>query len=227
MAQKLEGQVVDEKTRKVIEGVHVVNKRTLKGTITNAAGHFEISLEKGDTIVFSNIAYQYLYFIYKDSSTALRNVVVELKEQNYLLEEASIFSYKLSSNQPEEIVLQKPATPTNDELREERIMNAGINNPAEYLYNLFGSKPRQLRELARLKRLEKYRSKLEQSNNRHSVVVLTGLSRDDLEAFMFYCKFAPVRMETLNDYEFLLSVQHCFEMYVKDREMEEFLQQWD
>lgn len=226
-AQQLNGVVVDEKSRELIPGVHVVNKRSLKGTVTNADGHFSINIRKGDTIVFSNVAYQYLYFIYKDSSTTINNVLVELKEQNYLLEEASIFSYKLSSNQPEEIELQDPATPRNEDLREEQIMKAGINNPAEYLYNLFGSKPRQLRELARLKRLEKYRDKLEQSNNRHSVVMLTGLSRKELEAFMFYCKFAPVQMQTLNDYEFLISVQHCFDLYVKERELEEFLQQWD
>ncbi len=225
--QSLSGVVIDAQSRQVVPSVHVINKTTLKGSMTNARGRFSISLSLGDTVVFSNIAYKYLYFIYNDSTTNLTNVVVELKEQNYLLEEASIFSYKLTSNSPREMVLEDPATPENSELGDGRIVRAGVNNPAEYLYNLFGSKPRQLRELARLKELEKYRDKLEQSNNRHKVISLTGLSQEELEAFMFYCKFAPVQMQTLNDYEFLLSVQHCFRLYVEERELEEFLRQFD
>lgn len=81
--------------------------------------------------------------------------------------------------------------------------------------------------LAQLKAEDAYREKLEESNNRGSVVQLTGLSKDELEAFMFYCKFAPVRMQSLNDYEFLISVQQCYRLYVKEHEMESFLEQFD
>ena len=226
-AQELSGIVIDEKTQEVVPGTHVINKRTFKGTLTDETGRFSISLEWGDTIVFSNIAYQYLYFIYNDSSTALTDAVAELKEQNYLLSEVSIFSYKLTSNKDKEIVLKEPLLPGNEELGDGRIMQAGVQNPAEFLYNLFGSKPRQLRALAQLQAEDAYRRKLEESNNREIVVDLTGLSQEELEAFMFYCKFAPVYMNTLNDYQFLMSVKRCFQQYVKERELEEFLEQFD
>ncbi|MDZ7846750.1 MAG: carboxypeptidase-like regulatory domain-containing protein [Owenweeksia sp.] len=225
--QNLTGIVIDEETREVLPGTHVVNKRTFKGDLTNERGQFEIGLRWGDTIVFSNIAYQYFYFIYNDSGTVLNDALVELKEQNYLLDEVSIFSYKLTSNKNREVVLDEPSRPTNEELGDGRIVRAGMNNPAEYLYNLFGSKPRQLRALAQLKAEEAYRQKLEESNNRQSVVRLTGLTREELEAFMFYCKYAPVRMHTMNDYEFLISVQHCYRQYVKERELDSFLKQFD
>ncbi len=226
-AQTLSGVVIDHQSRKVIPETHVINKRTLKGTLTNEVGRFEINLQWGDTIVFSNIAYKYLYFIYNDSSTVLREALVELKEQNYLLNEVSIFSYKLTSNEDKEIILSAPLIPSNDQLGDGRIIRAGVDNPAEFLYNLFGSKPRELRMLAQLKAEDAYREKLKESNNRESVVTLTGLTREELEAFMFYCKYAPVAMRTMNDYEFLRSVQACFRQYVKEREMEDFLQQFD
>lgn len=227
LGQELTGTVIDEETREVVPITHVINKRTLKGTLTNDNGHFSISLAWGDTIVFSNIAYQYLFFIYNDSATSLEDVVVELKEQNYLLSEASIFSYKLTSNKNKEIELMDPLIPDNEELEDGRIMRAGVQNPAEFLYNLFGSKPRQLRMLAQLRAEDAYRLKLEESNNREKVTELTGLSREELEAFMFYCKFAPVYMSTMNDYQFLISVKTCFEQYVKERELEQFLEQFD
>ncbi len=228
-AQQLSGWVIDNEAKAPIPEVHVINKRSLKGTLTDAQGRFSINLNWGDTIVFSNIAYQYYYFIYSDSTTALNQVLVNMKEQNFLLSEVSIFTYKLTSNEDRAIELAPPRGPQSSDLenKDGRIIEAGPQNPAEFLYNLFGSKPRQLRMLAQLRAEEAYREKLEENNNRQSVVNLTGLSLEELEAFMFYCKYAPVRMRSMNDYEFLRSVQHCYAEYVRESELENFLNQFD
>lgn len=224
---KLEGWVIDQKDNRRIPDVHVINKSTLKGGLTDAKGAFQIDIEFGDTIVFSNIKYQYFYFIYSDTDAVLNDVLVEMEEQNYLLNEVSIFSHKLTTNDPKEIKLEEPLYPSSEDISDGRIVQASLQNPAEYLYNLFGSKPRQLRKLAQLKAEDAYRKKLEESNNRENVVTLTGLSKEELEAFMFYCKFTTVRMNDLNDYQFLKSVQYCYSQYVKERELENFLQQFD
>jgi len=226
-SQQLSGVVIDEKSHQQIPGTHVINKRTLKGTLTNEQGSFSLNLEFGDTVIFSNIAYQYFYFIYSDSSSALTDVVIELKEQNYLLSDVSIFSYKLTTNKDREMEIKPPKMPSNSELGDGKIREASIANPAEYLYNLFGSKPRQLRMLAQLKAEDYYREVLEQNSNRENVTKLTGLTQEDLEAFMFYCKYSTARMHTMNDYEFLRSVQRCYQLYVNERELEGFLEQFD
>ncbi len=226
-AQILSGTVVDGASMETIPSTHVINKRTFKGTLTDINGKFKLQIEWGDTVVFSNISFKYLYFVYNDSSTALTDVIIQMEEQNYLLNEVSIFSYKLTTNEDKAMVIKPPRIPPNSEMRELREVNAGIYNPVDFLYNLFGSKPQQLRKLAELKAEEAYRYKLETSNNRQNVTKITGLSREELEAFMFYCKFAPVQMNTMNDYEFLISVIHCYNQYVKERELEDFLQQFD
>ncbi len=223
----LDGWVLDGNSKETVPGVHVINKRTLEGTVTNNKGYFEIDLKVGDSIIFSNIAYKYFYFIYENDSTLIEDVIVAMEEQNYLLEEVSIFSYELTTNKPREMVLEKPNVPSNDEIEDRQIVKAGIDNPAEYLYNLFGSKPKQLRKLAQLRAEDAYRSKLEESNNRQAVMRLTGLNKDELEAFMFYCKYIPVNMNRLNDYEFLLAVQACFRRYMEEKELEGFLEQFD
>lgn len=223
----LNGWVLDGKVKETVPGVHVINTRTLNGTVSDADGFFEIELQKGDSILFSNIAFKYLYFVYRDS-TVLEEVVIEMEEQNYLLDEVSVFSYELTTNKPRAIELRKPAVKSNDEIRPRTYVKANsLQNPAEYLYNLFGSKPRQLRKLAELEAEDAYRRKLEESNNRNAVVSLTGLDREELEAFMFYCKYVPINMNRLNDYEFLLAVKACFYRYMKDRELEGFLDQFD
>lgn len=226
-AQKLSGWTVDLSEEAAITGVHVVNKTTHQGTVSDDKGWFEIALQWGDTVVFSNISYKYYYFVYRDSASALQGVLIPMEEQNYLLNEVSIFSYKLSSNKDVEMKIKEPLYPSNKELRDGNIIRASVANPAEFLYNLFGSKPRQLRMLAQLRAEDAYRDKLQESNNRESVINLTGLSKAELEAFMFYCKYSPVHMKAMSDYDFLLSVQYCYHQYVKERELEEFLLQFD
>lgn len=223
----LDGWVLDGNSKETVPGVHVINKRSLEGTISDENGYFEIDLQLGDSVIFSNIAYKYFYFIYNNDSLSLSEVIVAMEEQNYLLAEVSVFSYELTTNKPKEIQLKKPRIPSNREIKDPEIIKAGLDNPAEYLYNLFGSKPKQLRKLAQLKAEDAYREKLEESNNRNAVIRMTGLRKEELEAFMFYCKYVPVNMNQLNDYEFLLSVQACFRRYMKDRELEGFLEQFD
>lgn len=225
--QMLTGWVIDQKEQMVIPQTHVINKTTMDGKLSDENGFFEIAIQLGDTIVFSNIAYQYYYFVYQDTNQPLQEVLIEMKEQNYLLDEVSVFAYELTTNKPKEMTLQKPRVPNNDELRQQKPIQASISNPAEFLYNLFGSKPRELRKLAALQKADAYRKKLEQSNNRTSVKQLTGLSEEELEAFMFYCKFAPVRIRTMNDYEYLKSLQRCYRQYIKDQELDSFLKQFD
>lgn len=225
--QMLNGWVIDKKEQLVIPETHVINKNTMDGTLSDNDGFFQIELQLGDTIVFSNISYQYYYFVYQDTSQALQEVLIEMQEQNYLLDEVSVFAYELTTNKPKEMTLRKPRIPRNDELRKDKPMEVNISNPAEFLYNLFGSKPRELRKLAELQKADAYRKKLEESNNRESVKRLTGLNEKELEAFMFYCKFAPVRIRTMNDYQYLKSLQQCYRQYVKDQELDSFLKQFD
>ncbi|MGB0979893.1 MAG: carboxypeptidase-like regulatory domain-containing protein, partial [Croceimicrobium sp.] len=47
----LDGWVLDGHSKETVPGVHVINKRTLKGTISDANGYFEIDLKLGDSFV--------------------------------------------------------------------------------------------------------------------------------------------------------------------------------
>lgn len=223
----LSGWVIDEKEKDLLTGVHVVNKSTLKGTISDYNGYFKIALRPGDTVVFSNIGYQYHFFIFQDTVQVLEEVVVALKEENYLLSEVNVTSYKLTTNKPQEMRFEKPSIPQNNQLRSDLAMLKNSVESGGLIYRLFSNKAEQLAALQRLKIEDAYRKRLRESNNRENVMKITGLNQQELEAFMFYCKYSPVHMRHLNDYEFLLSVQRCFQAYIKDQELEGFLQQFD
>jgi hypothetical protein len=225
--KKLSGWVVDSLKKETIPAAHVVNKTTYKGTITDGDGFFSIKIKVGDTVVISNLGYQYYYFIYRDSTAALSDVVVKMVEENYLLSEVNVTSYKLTTNKPKAIPLKKPRIPANQELRSDLSMLASDLEAGGMIYAMFSSKAEQLAKLRQLQIEDSYRKKLERSNNRQSVIKLTGLSVNELEQFMFYCKFSAVNMHSLNDYDFLRNVQACFRSYVKEKELEGFLEQFD
>src|SRR4030095_10555891 len=54
--KKITGKVIDD-TGKPIEGVSVVDKHSLQGTITDASGNFSLSVGNGTTVVFSAVGF--------------------------------------------------------------------------------------------------------------------------------------------------------------------------
>ena len=54
---------------------------------------------------------------------------------------------------------------------------------------------------------------------------ITGLSRDELESLLFFCKYSKTYIRTANDYEFLISLLSCYQEYIRIQEMEGVLNQ--
>ena len=80
-----------------------------------------------------------------------------------------------------------------------------------------------MRKLRELQIQDRYRHKLKEGNNREVLINMTGLSRDELESFMFFCKYSKTQISTMNDYDFLLSLMSCYEEYLRIQEREELL----
>jgi hypothetical protein len=74
----LKGTVVDRDSSFALPNSYVVNNKTFAGTVTNGIGYFEISVAQGDTIVFSNVGYQFKYLAI-DSA-----VVSKIKEERLI-----------------------------------------------------------------------------------------------------------------------------------------------
>lgn len=80
----LRGQVADQETGLLLPGVSVVEKGTTNGTITDAAGKYQLRLQgKQPEVVFSFVGMQTLSILVGDRSTldvVLRPAAVDLKE---------------------------------------------------------------------------------------------------------------------------------------------------
>lgn len=220
------GRIVGENDSFLSE-VHVINKNTSKGTISNANGRFRVNAAEGDTLVFSLLSYKYLYHTVSenDFETPLS---IRLKKEEFLLDEVSIFSYKLTSNEPKAMKLRKPAVPADEDIREPGLPSpAGLANPIDALYQAFSNRIKQLKILEGYRERDRFQNKLEEGNNREILLKVTGMSPAQLKPFLFYCQMGPDFISSASDYELLMSLLRCYNEFVHDSEMREFMGDYD
>ncbi len=78
----------------VIENVHVINKTSNRGTISNKNGDFKIKVKENDTLQFSNIQYKTKRIIIKKIHLQNGNLKVSLIQRTNKLEEIVIVKPK-------------------------------------------------------------------------------------------------------------------------------------
>ena len=96
----LKGTVVDRDSSFAVPNSYVVNNKTYFGTVSNGIGYFEIPVSMGDTLVISNVGYQFYYLAIDSAlvSGIREELLIKLVPRNYLLDEVSI--YAITSNNP-------------------------------------------------------------------------------------------------------------------------------
>ena len=222
----LKGTVVDRDSSFAVPNSYVVNNKTYFGTVSNGIGYFEIPVSMGDTLVISNVGYQF-YYLAIDSAlvTGIREeLLIKLVPRNYLLDEVSI--YAITSNNPRTMPKSEPRVPRNEDIRMPQAVAPTLANPLDLLYYSFGKRPKQLQALRQLQREDYYRQMLEEGSNRQIIEELTGIPKAEMEAFMFYCKYSETEIRTFNDYQFLVSLLDCYEEYEREKERQEALEKY-
>lgn len=214
----LKGLVVEAEESSAVPNSYIINSKTYAGTVSNGIGYFELQVAKGDTLVISNIGYQFKYVSIDEE--LIQNIKEEqlfvLEPRNFLLDEVSI--YAITSNNPKSMPMNEPRVPKNENVRLPKSVAPTMANPLDLLYYSFGKRPKQLAALRELQRADAYRQKLEEGNNREIIEQLTGIPKAEMEAFMFYCKYSDSEVRTLNDYQFLVSLLDCYEYYKREEE---------
>ena len=112
---------------------------------------------------------------------------------------------------------RSPRVPSNADIRIPEAVAPTLANPLDFLYYSFGKRPQQLAALRKLQQEDYYRRKLEEGNNRTILEDLTGIPKEEMAAFMFYCKYSETHIRTFNDYQFLVSLLLCYEEYEREK----------
>src|SRR5690554_3296668 len=171
----IKGTVMNDADDKLLENVNIVNLNQVIGTTTNEKGEFAIKAAVNDTLYFSYLGFKSLRVRVTNDWLRFGDIKVKMTELGIALEEVVIKPVQLTGY----VEIDAKLIPVYDNYRY-RIagLNSGyeggssqpgavgkvlssIFNPADFLYNVFGKRPREMRKLRKMKDGDEIRNLLQ------------------------------------------------------------------
>ena len=222
------GKIVDASDDKPMENVNIVNLNQVFGTATNQEGAFEIQAKVNDTLHLSFLGYKSIKVrVTNDWINFGNQTTIKLTELAFALEEVVINKLKLTGYLEidiKQIPIQKnvrysisglnsgyessPRTPS----MVTKVLGA-IFNPADFLHNVFGKKPREMRKLRKIKQQDEIRNILSSRFDREMLTALLKVDKIDLDLLISECNYSDDFIKTANDLQILDAISECYEEY--------------
>jgi hypothetical protein len=224
----VKGTVISTSTNQPLESVNIVNLNLVKGTSTDEKGIFEIKAKVNDTLHFSYLGYKSIKVKVTNDWLKFGDVKIEMTELALALEEVVVNQLKLTGYL--EVDIKQVPIKTNYRYSISGLSGAGyeagnnsqrglskvlgsIFNPADFLYNIFGKKPKELKKLRQMKQDDEIRNLLASRFDREMLMVLLQVDRIDLDEIVSQCNYSKDFIETANDLQILDAISECYEEY--------------
>ena len=227
-SQNLVATVENSSDNKPISSVHVINLTQVVGVITDKQGKFEIPAKLNDTLYLSYLGFKSIKVRVTNDLLKFENSKIQLTELAYALEEVIVKPYELTGY----LEIDAKNVPVSQSFRysipglpsrgyEGGSRNSGafskvinsIFNPVDFLYNLFGRNPRQLKKLKQMKEDYRIRELLSSKFDRETLVELLQIQRVDIDEILRNCNFSDSFIETANDLQILDAISGCYEEF--------------
>ena len=211
-----------------ISSVHVINLSQVIGVITDKTGKFEIQAQLNDTLYFSYLGFKSIKVRVTNDLLKFKNSKIQLTELAYALEEVIIKPYELTGYleiDAKNVPISKsyrysiPGLPSRGYEGGSRnsgafskVVNA-IFNPADFLYNLFGKQPKQLKKLQQMKEDYRIRELLSSKFDRETLVELLQVEKIDIDEILRNCSYSDSFIISANDLQILDAISGCYEEF--------------
>ena len=224
----VKGIVISTTTDTPLESVNIVNLNQVVGTSTGENGAFEIKAKANDTLHFSYLGYKSIKVRVTNDWLKFGETQIEMTELALALEEVVVNQLKLTGYL--EVDVKQVPIKTNYRYSISGLSNKGyeagnkspnavskvlgaIFNPADFLHNMFGKKPNELRKLKQMKQDDEIRNLLASRFDREMLTVLLQVDRYDLDEIVSQCNYSKEFIETANDLQILDAISECYEEY--------------
>ncbi|MGM5470961.1 carboxypeptidase-like regulatory domain-containing protein [Flavobacteriaceae bacterium LMO-SS05] len=224
----VKGIVISTTTDQPLEGVNIVNLNQVKGTSTDDKGAFEIRAKANDTLHFSYLGYKSIKVRVTNDWLKFGATQIEMTELALALEEVVVNQLRLTGYL--EVDVKQVPLKSNYRYSISGLSNKGyeagnrspnavskvlgaVFNPADFLYNMFGKKPKELRKLKQMKQDDQIRNQLASRFDREMLMVLLEVDRYDLDEIINQCNYSRDFIETANDLQILDAISECYEEY--------------
>ena len=226
--QEVIGFVERAADEKPIPTVHIINLNKVTMSITDKEGRFEIDAEVNDTLYLSYLGYKSIKVRVSNDLIKYPNTRFQLTELALALEEVVVRPYQLTGyldidarNVPINRTRRYniPGLPSGGYEAGNRSPGAAmrvlqaVTNPADFLYNIFGRKPNQLRKLKKVRANNELRDLLSVKYDRKTLEELLQLDRIDIDEILRKCSFSDSFIKGANDLQILEAISGCYEEY--------------
>jgi len=88
-----------------------------------------------------------------------------------------------------------------------------IFHPIDFMYELFGKKPQQLKKLQKLKTEDDLREMLEEKANREVLMEYLEMDKEQLNSLLDYCNYSEYFIQNATDLQIIEAVLECYENF--------------
>ncbi|MBT8255924.1 MAG: carboxypeptidase-like regulatory domain-containing protein [Bacteroidia bacterium] len=221
------GVVLNDANDSPLENVNIVNLNQVIGTTSDKDGIFEMRAAVNDTIYFSYLGFKSIRVRVTNDWMKFGEVKIKMTELGIALEEVVLKPVELTGY----VEVDAKIIPIYDNYRY-RIAGLGggyeggqtqpgavsrvlssIFNPADFLYNVFGKRPKQMRKLRKMKEDDEIRNLLQSKFDRETLMAVLQLERTDIDEILNNCSYSNDFIRTANDLQILDAISECYEQY--------------
>lgn len=223
------GLIINEKDEENIPYVHILNINSQKGTVSDLSGKFSIIMKKEDTLAFSAVGFENYFFTFAKKEIASNNysIKISLNHSTLELSPVSIFAFKneaafkqdildLKIEEVDKTIYIPGAFYGTPEIAKTKVyLNGGLacDGCITSLLNLFNRKSREEKKMAVQKSLIPRNEEIYKKYNPDVIKKATGLSGDDLNAFILFCKIEDDLILKANEFEILVAINECYKHF--------------
>lgn len=223
----INGNVLNDATDEPLENVNVVNLNSVRGSTTDKDGAFSIRASVNDTLFFSYLGFKSIRVRVNNDWLKFGDIKIKMTELGIALEEVVVRPVQLTGY----VEVDAKIIPIYDNYRY-RISGLGsgyeggnqqpgaitkilgsIFNPADFLYNVFGKRPKQMRKLRKMKEDDEIRNLLHSKFDRETLMAVLQLERTDIDEILNKCSYSKDFITTANDLQILDAISECYEEY--------------
>lgn len=223
---RVKGTIISTTTNGPLSEVNIVNINQVVGTSTNDDGEFEIRANANDTLHLSYLGYKSIKVRVTNDWIKFGNTKIEMTELALALEEVTVNQLRLTGYLKVDMA-QVPIR-SNERYRISGLPGQGyearrpnvaskvlgaIFNPADFLYNMFGKKPNEMKKLRKMKEDDEIRNTLAKRYDREMLMVLLQVNKFDLDEIVNQCNYSKDFINTANDLQILDAISQCYEEY--------------
>lgn len=223
----LKGIIINGKSKRPLTNTHIINLNTVTGTISNSDGRFKTNVRVNDTLYFSYVGFQSIKLKITNDLLKGNDLEIAMYEMPIDLDEVLVKPYQLigvlevdSKNVPIDQFSRihinglpqtfEVGAPTSNIFNKPTDI---IFHPIDFMYELFGKKPKQLRKLKKLRTEDELRSMLEEKVNREVLIEYLEMDKSQLNALLDYCNYSKYFIKRASDLQVIEAVLECYENY--------------